>query len=83
MQYAYLDIPAVRDGDRFDFNPDGYSDELGGDIYALVILSADDFNALTGSGISLAEDEARVYSPKQIYGCLLYTSPRRAGSPGP
>ena len=68
MQYAYLDIPAVRDGDRFDFNPDGYSDELGGDIYALVILSADDFNALTGSGISLAEDEARVYSPKQIYG---------------
>ena len=68
MQYAYLDIPAVRDGDRFDFNPDGYSDELGGDIYALVILSADDFNAFTGSGISLAEDEARVYSPKQIYG---------------
>ncbi len=57
----------LRSGTDFDYNPRGYTSEFNGAAYNLILLPADDFNALTGGALTLEDDEACVFSGKRIY----------------
>ena len=57
-----MDVPMLRSGTDFDYNPRGYTSEFNGAAYDLILLPADDFNALTGGALTLEDDEACVFS---------------------
>lgn len=67
LKYTYMDVPMLRSGTDFDYNPRGYTSEFNGAAYDLILLPADDFNALTGGALALEDDEACVFSGKRIY----------------
>lgn len=69
VAYHYLDVTAIRNGNEF------LTDVDDGDLFnvmtklnILVFSTADDYNAIMGEHITLADDEVLIYSNREAYG---------------
>lgn len=68
VAYYYLDVTAIRNGNEF------LTDVDDGDVFnvmtklnILVFSTADDYNAITGEHVTLADDEVLIYSNRDAY----------------
>ncbi|WP_455542640.1 FtsX-like permease family protein [Intestinibacter sp.] len=68
VEYTYLNFACIKDGDTFivDRNNGTYSNMIN-DISNLFFMTADDYNKMTSSNISLNADEVIAYSNREQY----------------